>query len=266
MWPQNGSPAFYWWTDGWTHLFKAFSKNRPSWRPVAQTCNDVLLDLIKLESAVSPHTSAKADSDLRASNHQIRGRFLRGQQLVTGHANGVMWKTCKLGGSGCGRPAGAWKRATQLSALIAMKTPSRCVYGEAGGTGARWECLLSWLCPPRGLERWDVKWTPDGKSTTRKRSCWRWQLTDCTNLNVPSRVSTSDLEELCQNLGLDHCVRLEIPRPLWWFCYISSWGGRLVIAVNQPRRLHDRDSGENKWPDLIEREGRTMALSCCAVC
>lgn len=38
------------------------------------------------------------------------------------------------------------------------------------------------------------------------------------------------------------------------------------MAVNQPGHLHDRGSGENKWMDLIEREGRTMALSCCAVC
>lgn len=31
---------------------------------------------------------------------------------------------------------GAWKRATQLSALIAMKTPSSWVYRVAGGIGA----------------------------------------------------------------------------------------------------------------------------------
>lgn len=38
------------------------------------------------------------------------------------------------------------------------------------------------------------------------------------------------------------------------------------MAVNQPGHLPDRDSGENKWTDLIEREGGTMAVSCCAVC
>lgn len=38
------------------------------------------------------------------------------------------------------------------------------------------------------------------------------------------------------------------------------------MAVNQPVHLHGRDRGENKWMDLIEREGRPIALSCCEVC
>lgn len=38
------------------------------------------------------------------------------------------------------------------------------------------------------------------------------------------------------------------------------------MAVNQPVHLHSGDWGENKWTDLIEREGRAVALSCCEVC
>lgn len=92
-----------------------------------------------------------------------------------------------------GRPVGAWKRATQPSALIAMKTPSSWVYGVAGGTGALWEVLLSWprfcLLPtlPEGHKRWAAKWTPDGRGITgmqssRRREHLGWMHVPCCSV------------------------------------------------------------------------------------
>lgn len=104
--------------------------------------------------------------DLRASKQwhscHIHCHFLRGQQLASASGavvlNGVSVKEERAPlPRRRGRPVGAWKRATQPSALIAMKTPPSWVYGVAGGTGALWEVLLSW---PQFVLAPDPPWGP----------------------------------------------------------------------------------------------------------
>lgn len=81
-----------------------------------------------------------------------------------GHANGFSVKDVR---ALVVVAVGAWKKATHLSALIAVKTSSSWVYRQAGGTGALWEVLLSWpwfllLLPPSGPEevgcKMDTRW------------------------------------------------------------------------------------------------------------
>lgn len=83
-----------------------------------------------------------------------------------------------------GRPVGAWKRATQPSALIAMKTPSSWVYGVAGGTGALWEVLLSWPQfvlapdPPSGPRevgcKMDTRWRRNNRDVEQREEGASW--------------------------------------------------------------------------------------------